>query len=383
MELEEVLARIGERIRSRQIETEALVRQSAILPILRATGWDDADPGEVVPEFDVPGGRVDFALGEMPGRPLVFIEAKRLGGAGDRGLNQLFGYAANRGVPFLILTDGAVWQFYLSMADGPPEERIFWSMDLSAEGPAGDRARHSRDFLGKENIVAGRARQSAERTREENRRREKARETIPRAWSNILRQPDSLLRDLVREEAERLCGTAPQVEDIEAFLRERAGEPAAAPPRLAAPDPPKSLTPAPRPAVNAVPASNPPRAGGASSPSSSRVKMLGFVLDGQSVEAASGKQTLILLLKRLHERDPGFLERFALETKGRTRNLISRDRGNLYLAAAYLKDTQSETLVENWWIGTNLSSEQIVKHVETACRLAGIEFGSQLTLIER
>ena len=48
--------------------------------------------------------------------PLVFIEAKRLGNVDYRAEGQLFGYAVNRGVPFLILTDGNVWDFYLSMA---------------------------------------------------------------------------------------------------------------------------------------------------------------------------------------------------------------------------------------------------------------------------
>ena len=100
--------------------TMRLSQAGGHLPILRTLDWDDANPAEFVPEFPVDSGRVDYALHQAGGQTLVFIEAKRLGGADDEGEEQLFGYAVNKGVPFLILTDGNVWDFYLSMAAGAP-----------------------------------------------------------------------------------------------------------------------------------------------------------------------------------------------------------------------------------------------------------------------
>ena len=67
------------------------------------------------------------------GGPLVFIEAKGLGLVSTAGEEQVFGYAVNRGVPFLILTDGNLWDFYLSMAAGIPAERRFYQAELKCE----------------------------------------------------------------------------------------------------------------------------------------------------------------------------------------------------------------------------------------------------------
>ena len=62
---------------------EMATKMAAVLPILCELGWDDLNPNEVAPELSVPpDGFVDFALcdvQENPPRPLVFIEAKRVG----------------------------------------------------------------------------------------------------------------------------------------------------------------------------------------------------------------------------------------------------------------------------------------------------------------
>ena len=55
-------------------------------------------------------------------------------------------------------------------------------------------------------------------------------------------------------------------------------------------------------------------------------------------------------------------------------------RGDLY-DKSHLEQ-YSVDLGNGWWMGTNLSSNDIRKHIVTACRVSGIRFGSQLTLIE-
>ena len=40
-------------------------------------------------------------------------------------------------------------------------------------------------------------------------------------------------------------------------------------------------------------------------------------------------------------------------------------------------------LENGWWLGTNLSTPQVRKNIELTCQTAGVQFGSQLTLIER
>lgn len=123
MRMEELLKTAVQQLNSGLLTNEAQVKQAVVLPILRGLGWDDTNPAEFVPEFGLDEGRVDYALCQTVGNPLVFIEAKRLGSADTKGEEQLFGYASNKGVPLLILTDGNVWDFYLSMAAGVPAER--------------------------------------------------------------------------------------------------------------------------------------------------------------------------------------------------------------------------------------------------------------------
>ena len=105
------------------------MKQAVILPILRCLQWDDSDPSQFKPEYAVGKGFVDYTL-LAPAGPRVFVEAKRTGSLDSRGEGQLFAYAANKGVPILILTDGNLWNFYLSMAPGEPFERRFYSLEL-------------------------------------------------------------------------------------------------------------------------------------------------------------------------------------------------------------------------------------------------------------
>ena len=48
-------------------------------PLLSALGWDTSDPEQVTLEFEISGKRVDYALKGRDGRPLIVVEAKRLG----------------------------------------------------------------------------------------------------------------------------------------------------------------------------------------------------------------------------------------------------------------------------------------------------------------
>lgn len=165
MKLEQSLQLAIQNIRSGHLTQEAQVKQSVIVPLLRALDWDETDPSEFITEFPVPpDGRVDYALCVGPTQnPLVFIEAKRLGNVDYRAEGQLFGYAVNRGVPFLILTDGNVWDFYLSMAPGEPSQRRFKHIDLKRDDLVADCAPFFEQYLRKNRVLSLDARMEAER----------------------------------------------------------------------------------------------------------------------------------------------------------------------------------------------------------------------------
>ena len=132
MSLEQTLKTAVGRLCSGQLDNEAQVKQAVILPVLRTLDWDDTDPEAFKPEYSVGRGMVDYALLDRS-KPLIFVEAKRIGALDAGGEEQLFGYASNRGVPLLVLTDGNRWDFYLSMAEGVPSERRFYRLELQLE----------------------------------------------------------------------------------------------------------------------------------------------------------------------------------------------------------------------------------------------------------
>ena len=363
MSLEQTLKTAVNRLRSGHLKNEAQVKQAVILPILRKLGWDDTDPEEFQPEYSAGNGLVDYALLDR-GSPLYFIEAKRIGALDAGGEDQLFGYASNRGVPLLVLTDGDRWDFYLSMAAGVPSERRFYRLELQLEHKIPEYVEFFDEHLRKDRVVSGEAKRNAEQRHASNIQRERAQEAIPDAWRSLLREPDEILRDLLAEKVESECGTKPELDDVEMFLRNLSKTSLGPQPKLPPPIPyPKPKTPPPRP------------------PQPLRSRIDGLVLRGKEVRPGTAIGTLAEILTIFEREDPNFMERFAAKTVGRNRNLVARNRADLYENSRLL-DSHSKELTNGWWLGTNLSKAQIRGHIETACDVRRVEFGNQLKLIE-
>ena len=205
MGVEQELRKAHNRLQSDGLANEAQVKQAVILPVLRALDWDDSDPPSFRPEYSVPSGAVDYALFDH-GTPLVFIEAKRIGNLSTAGVEQVFKYANHQGVPFLVLTDGNRWDFYLSMAAGVPTERRFYRLELQSAKKISEYAEFLREHLARDRVVSGQAKISAEKRHEGNRERNKARRATRDVWNKLLREPDETLRDLLAEAVESECG---------------------------------------------------------------------------------------------------------------------------------------------------------------------------------
>ncbi len=370
MSLEQTLNNAVSRLRAGNLHNEAQVKQAVILPILRALDWDDTNPEAFKPEYKVGKGLVDYALLDR-GKPWIFVEAKRLGAIRPESEEQLFSYASNRGVPILVLTDGDCWGFYLSMAPGIPTERQFYQLKLllsdeSLEDRIPEYVTFLQEHLQKDRVISDRARISAEQILQSNRKRERAREAIPGAWQALLSKPEDLIYELVADEVVRKCGTKPEPDDVYTFLR----NPLPVPQRSNGK--PRPLTPS-APVATSQPRSSRPK----------QSKILGFILDDERVDTGKGNETLAEILIIFGRRDPKFMEAFAAKTVSPRRALIARKRSDLYKTAPHLEDKSSRNLGNGWWLGTHLSSDQIRRHIETACSVAGVSFGSQLKIIER
>ncbi len=368
-DLVQTLKKAAGRLRSARLGNEAQVKQSVIVPILRALDWDDTDPESFIPEYSAGFGRVDYALlDRRRGKPLVFIEAKQTGALNARGEAQLFRYASNRGVPLLVLTDGNRWDFYLSMAEGDPAERRFYRLELQLDHKLPEYTKSLEQYLHKDRVVSGQAKRDAEQRHTSNR-------VIPGAFKSLLKEPDEMLRDLLAERVESECGTKPELHDVDEFLKGLYPIIPELKPKLDD----DSFPVRPRKNTNRK-----TQSGGQlkedHSTFDSSVNLAGFILRGERVETGKAIGTLIALVERLAREDPAFMERFASKTRSRSRNLVARKRTDLFLKTPHLIN-QSEKLKNGWWLGKNLSTEQILKHIKTACEVAGVRFGSELKLI--
>ena len=358
-----------ERIRSGRLSNEAQVKQAIIVPILRELGWDDTNPDEFVPEYSVEGW-VDYALCNADGKPAVFIEAKSLGRAGEAGERQLFKYAYGQGVPLLILTDGDAWNFYLSMAEGVPAERCFYRAALTTTEKTAACAKRFDSFLRKERVLSKEARSAAEEFHFNNKEKQKASEAIPKVWRGLLENPDSELRMLILEGVENECGIIPEIDDLDSFLEKQLGDESE---NVAVNRQLPGQTK--QPEQTASPESQqhtdiPPKS-----------KIAGYIFNGKKHTTNTAIKTLVAIVKEFSSRDNTFMDSFAAETKGRKWRLVARNREDLYDDKSLIN--RSADLKNGWWLGTKIGTIDMRRKIKTACKVASVQFGSQLTLIER
>ena len=232
MELKEHIDDIRNRLEQKLFLNETAVRQGIVDRLLNALGWQTIDTQRVFPEYPIGGGRVDYALCHPPGKPIVFIEVKRVGNI-EGAEKQLFEYAFHEGVPILILTDGQKWRFFHPAGSGSYQERLVRELDLIADGSE-ESAECLFKYLRYEQVqsrIAGRV--IAEDYQEILQHREMHRR-LPEAWENLLSgaSGDSkLLIQAVQSETHRLCGNRPTDEQVRAFLSDFRKETETDPPK--------------------------------------------------------------------------------------------------------------------------------------------------------
>ena len=195
---------------------EASVSLHIVSRLLHALGWPRYNTQVIIPEYSVEGRRVDFALCHPPLKPLVFIEVKQVGKI-QGAERQLFEYAFHAGVPIAILTDGREWHFFHPSGQGDYKERRVYKLDLIQTDNQESSGRLNR-YLNYELIRTGEAIRAIEddyRTVSKQRQIEAG---LPEAWIKLLVQ-ESLLVDLVQEEAKSLYGYKPTREQVLDFLK--------------------------------------------------------------------------------------------------------------------------------------------------------------------
>ena len=184
MSLETTIADIAARLRQGRFPNEQAISQGIVLRVLQELAWDTFDTATVWPEYQTGEGRVDFALCHPPTKPAVFIEVKQPGKAED-GVRQALEYAFHTGVPFITLTDGRTWSFYLPAEQGSYEDRRVYKLDLFERPPA-EAATTLHRYLDRARVESGEALDTARNEYRSRNRRSQARAAIPDAWRELV-----------------------------------------------------------------------------------------------------------------------------------------------------------------------------------------------------
>lgn len=360
----DLLQKIASRLESGSYINEAAIRIGIIEPVLARLGWDTTDPLTVLPEFSSQGRRVDYALCAYPARPSVFIEAKAIGKveAADR---QLFEYAFHEGVPFAVLTDGRTWSFYLPSAQGSYEDRRLYKLDLLERSPDECERIFSR-YLSYERQRSGAAQSDAQQDYASRANERMASDTLARAWSEIVTEPDPLLIELLVERTEALCGIRPPLEAAENFILQRQATASMPSERQSV----AARPPLQQPATPALlqPSREPPRLKGEAS------RKLSASFRGEAVAGRDATAMFLELLRLLVRAFPDRTEQIATAAKGRTRNHIARAPAEVYPDRPDLTHTVVE-LIPGWFVGTNIANREKHRIVKAACEACGVAFG--------
>jgi predicted type IV restriction endonuclease len=220
MELQEHLQDIKVGLKLGRYSKEEGVKQGIILRILSALSWNCWDTKTVCPEYSVGSGRVDYALCNNFGQPLVFIEAKDIGKQNDNSEEQLMKYSFEKGVPMAILTDGKEWSFYLPTQIGDYQDRRIYKLNLLERENEECSFRLSR-YLDYQKTMSGETIKMAHEDYKNQRNKKIVEQSLPEAWKRLVEERDEILIDLLANSVEDICGFKPDNEMIIDFLDEK------------------------------------------------------------------------------------------------------------------------------------------------------------------
>ena len=343
---------------------EAQVSQGPVRSILQALGWDTFDVDSVVPEYSVGNRRVDYALKATPTATDVFLEIKAPGKADDTADQQLFEYAFHVGVPFAVLTDGRIWNFYLPSGQGNYQDRRLFKLDI-VERELSDACERLERYLAFERVKNGTARIEAVREYEDRFQRNKVKELIPKVWQSLLSEPDDLLCDVLIEAVEAQGGQRPLREDVITFfqsvvsgdslIHKITGKSTA----TAISTPPNSLQALPIKRLSSTPGS------------------IGYCTpDGKWCSFTTGKQCYVAIIRHLVANYPEFCDRFqSAKTRGK-RAWISKRKEDLFPGRPDFQESEVTAVGGGWLVGTQMSAQaEMPKRVEAACACVGLVFG--------
>lgn len=364
MALAESIADITSRLQQGRYPNEQAISQGIVLRLLQELGWDVYDTNIIWPEFQTGEGRADFALCHPPSKPAVFVEVKQPGKAED-GVRQALEYAFHTGVPFIVLTDGKTWSFYLPAEQGSYEDRRVYKLDLF-ERTDDEAAEVLAKYLSRTKVESGESLEIARKEYRGRNRRSIARQAIPEAWNELVQKGDELLVDLVASAVESKAGVRPEADDVADFLA-NLGLTAVIQNTIS------EKTSKPTIAQGSRAVSLLPQKTGSSN------RQGNLILKGKSYPYANAKDAMIIALTELAKTDPTFLQRCSQhpDCYGKKRKYIARQTDELYPDRPDLREFHA-VLPGGWLVATNLNNQLKRSIIKAATQVAGLIYGKDV-----
>jgi predicted type IV restriction endonuclease len=360
MQLENLIKEIREKLKAGCFVNEASVSTGVLLPVLQTLGWKVFDPQIIWPEYSIRGRRVDFALCHPARKPAIFVEVKKVGQK-EGGDEQLFQYAYDEGIPMAVLTDGQEWLFYLPAERGNHDERCAYKLDL-LEREIKDGCERLRRYLCFKRVREEEAINAAKSDYKDAYNIGTMKDTIPQAWTKLLKEQDGSLVDLVAETTEDLCGHKPNPDLVGEFLLEQL-------------HPLKPEYQGREDRANRKEKTN---------DSQARLRRsdrhYGFSIKGQEfpINSSAARDVLVGVFEELTNRDLSFPNRFMARKHGRKRRYMAETKEELYPDRPDLCNDHSCRLKSGQWVGVNYSVTSIRDIIKLAAEVAGLKFGSDL-----
>ncbi len=362
MLIETTIADITSRLRQGKFPNEQAISQGIVLRVFQELGWDTWDTNVVWPEYQTGEGRADFALCHPPSKPAVFTEVKQPGKAEDA-VRQALEYAFHAGVPFVVLTDGRTWSFYLPAEQGSYEDRRVYKLDLY-ERPPGEAAAALHRYLDFSRVQSGEALEIARKEYRSRNRQSQAKAAIPEAWRELVEKGDELLVEILTNAVESRAGIRPDSDDVAEFLAGLG--------KTIIVETASSSTMRNR----GVPPRSPP-----ARTTNETTRSGKLVLLGKAYAYHNAKDAMVIVLRELAKSDPSFLERCSQhpDSQGRKRRYLARTPEELYPDREDLRDMR-DTLPGGWLVATNLNNVLKKTIISLAAEVAGLQFGKDVVV---
>ena len=315
------------------------LKQSVLLRILSALGWNIFDPSEVRLGCRVGGSVVDYALLDRDA-VVVLIHIFRKGVKLQSQLADLIRFGSQTGARRVVLTDGISWWIIEPGSRGSWVSKTTYTINLYDQSI---EEVHNRfwELLSSERLLGAKE--------ELKHSTGGVDEDLSEAWRALLDTPDMRLVELLADTVERQRGYRPDYADVLRFV---------------------DGLPEKKKIQRSLPPQQTPRLSPSPGYYTGR-KIVAFIFDGHRYELRSWKDLLCTLARILKEKHPDAFLR-VLQLRGKKRPYFSRRP----------IDLRKPELIEGTdiYVETNLSASYIVRLCRELVRLFGYR-GEDLEIV--